>query len=86
MYSAYKLDKQDDNIQPCHTPFPILNQSMSDSNCSFLTYLQISQETGRVTRYSRLFKNYPQFIVIHTVKGFSIVNETYLSGTPLLSL
>ena len=28
MYSAYKLNKQDDNIQPCHTPFPILNQSV----------------------------------------------------------
>ena len=26
MYSAYKLNKQDDNIEPWHTPFPILNQ------------------------------------------------------------
>ena len=25
--------------------------------------------------YSHLFKNYPQFVVIHTVKGFGIVNE-----------
>ena len=25
--------------------------------------------------YSHLFKNLPQFVVIHTVKGFSIVNE-----------
>ena len=28
MYSAFKLNKQGDNIQPCHTPFPILNQSV----------------------------------------------------------
>ena len=28
MYSAYKLNKQGDNIQPCHTPFPIWNQSI----------------------------------------------------------
>ena len=25
--------------------------------------------------YSHLFKNFPQFVVIHTVKGFSVVNE-----------
>ena len=28
MYSAYKLKKQGDNIQPWHTPFPIWNQSV----------------------------------------------------------
>ena len=28
MYSSYKLNKQGDNIQPCHTPFPIFNQSV----------------------------------------------------------
>ena len=28
IYSAYKLNKQGDNIQPWHTPFPILNQSV----------------------------------------------------------
>ena len=28
MNSAYKLNKQDDNKQPCHTPFSILNQSV----------------------------------------------------------
>ena len=25
--------------------------------------------------YSQLFQNFPQFIVIHTVKGFGIVNK-----------
>ena len=50
--------------------------SMSSSNCCSLTCIQISQEAGKVTWYSHLFKNFPQFVVIHTVKGFSIVNET----------
>ena len=48
---------------------------MSGSNCCFLTYIQISQETGQVVCYSHLFKNFPQFVVIHTVKGFGIVNK-----------
>ena len=45
------------------------------SNCCFLTCIQISQEAGKVVWYSHLFKNFPQFVLIHTVKGFSIVNE-----------
>ena len=49
--------------------------SMSSSNCYFLTCLQICQETGQVVWYSHLFQNFPQFIVIHTVKGFGIVNK-----------
>ena len=48
---------------------------MSGSNCCFLTFIQIAQEAGKVVCYSHFFKNFPQFIVIHTVKGFSIVNE-----------
>ena len=49
--------------------------SMSSSNCCFLTCLQISQETGQVVWYSHLLKNCSQFIVIHTVKVFGIVNK-----------
>ena len=49
--------------------------SMSSSNCCFLTWIQISQEAGQVVWYSHLFQNFPQFIVIHTVKGFGIVNK-----------
>ena len=49
--------------------------SMSSSNCCFLTCIQISQEGGQVVWYSHLFQNFPQFIVIHTVKGFGIVNK-----------
>ena len=37
--------------------------------------MQISQEAGQVVWYCRLFKNFPQFVVIHTVKGFSVVSE-----------
>ena len=49
--------------------------SMSGSNCCFLTCIHISQESGKVVWYFHLLKNFPQFIVIHTVKGFSIVNK-----------
>ena len=48
---------------------------MSSSNCCFLTCIQISQEAGQMIWYSHLFQNFPQFIVIHTVKGFGIVNK-----------
>ena len=49
--------------------------SMSSSNCCFLTCIQVSQEADQVFCYSHLFQNFPQFIVIHTVKGFGIVNK-----------
>ena len=58
--------------------FPYLEPvccSMSSSNCCFLTCIQISQEAGNVVWYSHLLKNFPQFVVIHTVKGFCIVNK-----------
>ena len=48
---------------------------MSSSNFRSLTCIQISQEAGKVVWFSYLFQNFPQFIVIHTVKGFGIVNE-----------
>ena len=52
--------------------------SMSSSNCCFLTCIQISQEAGQVVWYSHLFQNFPQFVVIHTIKGFGIVNKVEL--------
>ena len=48
---------------------------MSSSNFCLLICIQISQEAGQVVWYSHLFKNFPQFIAIHTVKGFGIVNK-----------
>ena len=78
MYSAYKLNKQGDNIQPWLNSFPYLEPVccfMSSSNCCFLTCMQISQEASQVICYSHLFKNFPEFVVVYTVKGFGIVNK-----------
>ena len=49
--------------------------SMSNSNCCFLTCIQISQEASQVVWYSHLFQNCPQLVVTHTVKVFGIVNK-----------
>ena len=48
---------------------------MSGSNYCFLTCIQISQEAGKVVWYSYFLENFPQFVVIHTVKGFGEVNK-----------
>ena len=48
---------------------------MSGSNCCFLACIQISQEVGKLVWYSYLLKNFPQFVVIYTVKGFDIINK-----------
>ena len=77
MYTAYRLNKQGDNTQPWHTPFLILESvycSMSSSNCCFLTCIQISQEAHKVVWYSHLL-SFPHFVVLHTVRGFSLVIE-----------
>ena len=57
------------NLEPVHC-------SMSGSNYCFLTCIQVSQNAGKVVWYFHLFKNFPQYVVMHTVKGFSTVNET----------
>ena len=48
---------------------------MSGSNCCFLTCVHTSQEAGQVVWYSHLLKNFPQFVVIYTVKGFGVINK-----------
>ena len=53
--------------------------SMSSSICCFLTCIQISQEAGQMVWYSHLLKTSPQFIVIHMVKGFRVVNKAKVS-------
>ena len=77
MNSACKLNKQGaiyslmysrPNLEPVCC-------SISSSNCCFLTCIQISQEAGQVVWYSHLLKNFPRFVVIHTVKGFDVVNK-----------
>ena len=78
MYSAYKLNKQADNIQPWHTPFPIWNQSVVP--CPVLTVASwpAYRFLRRQVRWSGIpiSQNFPQFVVIHTVKGFGIVSKT----------
>ena len=53
-----------------------ISYSIQGSNYCFLTHIQVSQQTGRMVWYSHLFKSFPQFVMIYTVKGFSIVDET----------
>ena len=77
MYSAYKLNKQNEDLQPCHTPSPILNQSVVP--CPVLTV--VSWSGFRLLRRQVRWSSIPislkifQFVVIHTFKGFSVVNE-----------
>ena len=56
------------DLEPVHC-------SRSASNCCILICIQISQEAGQVVWYSHLFQNFPEFIVIHIVKGFGIINK-----------
>ena len=51
---------------------------MSSSNGYFFTCMQISQEAGQVVWYSNLLKNFPQLVVIYTVRGFGVVNKAEL--------
>ena len=67
MYSAYKLNKQGDNIQSWHTPFPIWNSLLfHEQFCCFLTCIQISQEAAQVVWYSHLFQNFPVYCDPHS--------------------
>jgi len=77
MYSAYKLNKQGDNIQTWHTAFLIWNQSIVP--CLVLTVASwcAYRFLKRQVRWSGIYlQNFPQFIVIHTVKGFDTVNKS----------
>ena len=77
MYSAYKWNKQGDNLQPWHTRFPIWNQSVVP--CPVLTvaswpayrFLRRQVRCSGIPISFRIF----QFAVIHTVKGFGLVNK-----------
>ena len=62
---------------------------MDSFHCSLLTCIQISQEAGHVGWYSHRLKNFPQFVVSHTIKGFGVVNKAEIdvfSGTLLFFL
>ena len=66
----------------------LVHCSMSVSNCCFLSCIRASQEAGKVVQFSHLFKNFPKFVVIHTIKGFGVVSKAVdvFSGTLLLFL
>ena len=64
----YSLDLLLSNFEPIHC-------SMPNSNCWFSTCIQVSQKAGKMVWYSHPFKNFPQFVGIHIVKGFRIVSE-----------
>ena len=76
MYSASKLNKQGDNIQPGRLLFLFVTSlfSMPNFYCRFLNCIQISQEADQVVWYSHLLQIL-QFVVIHTVKDFGIINK-----------
>ena len=75
MYSAQKLNISYTAFMYSFPNFEPVHCSMSGSNCFFLSCIQVSQESGKVVWYSHLFKNFPQFVVTHTVKSFSIVDK-----------
>ena len=58
---------------------------MSGSYCFFLTCIQISQEAGKMVWYFHLFRNFSQFVMIHTARGFCVVNETEVDVLPEFS-
>ena len=79
-YLAYKLNKQGDNIQPWCTPFPIWNQSIVP--CLIVTVASWPAYgflRRQVRWYSHVFQIFLQFVVIHIVQGFGIVNEADVS-------
>ena len=58
---------------------------MSSSNCCFLNCIQISQQADMVVWYFHLWRNFPQFVVTHTVKGSDVVNKAEIYAFPELS-
>ena len=77
MHSAYKLNKQSDNIQPWRAPFPILNQSIFPHPVLTVASWPAYRFLKREVRWSGIpisFRIFP-FAVVHTVKGFGIVNK-----------
>ena len=75
VYSACKLNKQDDNIQPWHTPFAILNQSVVLCVFPAVAFRPSSRFLRKHARWYCIPISFPPFVVTHTVKGFSVVNE-----------
>ena len=76
--TLHMLNEQGDNIQPWCTPFLIWNQSVVP--CPVLTVAcwpayRFLRRKVRCSGIPISLKNFPQFVVIHTVKGFGVVNK-----------
>ena len=86
MYSAYKLNKHSDNIQPSCTPFPILKQSVVPCLVLTITFWPAYSFLRKQVRWSGIpiSQIIFQFVVIHTIKGFSVVKEAEVDGILLL--
>ena len=89
MYSAYKLNKQGDNIQLWLTPFPIWNQSVVQCPVPTVASWPAYRFLKRQVRWSGIpiSRRISQFVVIYPVKGFGIINKAEIdvfSGSLLL--
>ena len=82
MHSAYRLNKRGDSRQPCLIPFSILNQSvvpyrvLTVASWHAYRFLRRQVRSGKMVCYSQLSMSFPQFVMIHTVKGFRVLDET----------
>ena len=75
---GWKINKQGDNIQPWRTPFPIWNQSVGPRLVLTVASWPAYRFLRRQVRWSGIsisFENFPQFVVIHTVKSFGVANK-----------
>ena len=85
MYSAQKLNKQSDNIQPWYTPFPVWNQSVVPYPVLAVASWPAYRFLRRQVRWSgipiswRIFHSF-HYVVIHIVKGFGIVNKAEIDA------
>ena len=75
MYSAYELNKQVDNIQPCHTPFTIWNQAVVP--CPVLLLLDPHTGFSEGRSGGLVFPSLSEFVTVYCDphKGFSVINE-----------
>ena len=78
MCSAYRLNKQGDSRQPCHTPFSILNKSVVPYGALTVASWPTYRILRRQVKWSGILlsKSFPQFVMSHTIKDFSTVDET----------
>ena len=79
--SVYRLNKQGDSRQPCHTPFSILNQLVVPYRVLTAASWPLYRFLRRQVRWSGvpISKSFPQFVMVHMVRRFNIVDETEIN-------